>query len=109
MHAPRQDVDQYGREADRVIDVDLQEESATDSAANNILSDEDAKWSPLDSCADAVESILNEGGLETDHNDAINTSQNLKNEITNPEPTKAAKCSRDVNMKKGDSAKFFLW
>ncbi|MDZ7923657.1 MAG: RHS repeat-associated core domain-containing protein [Marinagarivorans sp.] len=85
FHTPERDVATYGRKADSIIEVDLPNEDAASEAAGKITSDSEQEWSPTNNCADAVESVLNSGGQETDHNDPINTPQNLKEEIQPPE------------------------
>ena len=65
------DVAIYGRDADKVIDIDLHSEEGADKFARGLKADPTQQWSATNNCADAVESVLNAGGLITPKGDVI--------------------------------------
>ena len=75
------DVAIYGRDADKVIDIDLHSEEGADKFARGLKADPTQQWSATNNCADAVESVLNAGGLITPKGDVINTPENVRGEL----------------------------
>ncbi|MCV6614489.1 MAG: hypothetical protein OIF35_05885, partial [Cellvibrionaceae bacterium] len=58
-----QDRDLYGRDADFIININLEREIRTSSAARNYIRGE-KYWGPFGNCTDAVAELLAIGGID---------------------------------------------